>query len=154
MFEWIVPGRKNHSASWYTIAGIIALSLSIWGIFSGIYALTVVVIIMSGVYVLMENNAPDTTEAMINQNGVKIGDVFYDYGQISSFEIIFQQEVPKYLRMSLKKNNLKTIDIPVDMLGEFGIDIGDVRSFMLQYIPEGEGAEVTLVDRIIERLGL
>ena len=63
MFEWTIPGRKNHSASWYTIAGILTLSLAIWGVLTQMYALTLVVIIMAGVYILLENNAPDFSKA-------------------------------------------------------------------------------------------
>lgn len=154
MHEWIVPGKKNHSASWYTIAGILTLSLAIWGVFSGIYALTVVVIIMAGVYILLENNAPETARAVINQNGVGVGDAFYDYGQISSFSLVFDQETPKFLRIALKKNNLRTIDIPVEGLLETGVEIVEVRAMLLGYVIEGEGTELNSIDRLIEKLGL
>jgi hypothetical protein len=30
MYEWTIPGRKTHSASWYMVAGISMLSLAIW----------------------------------------------------------------------------------------------------------------------------
>jgi hypothetical protein len=56
------------------IAGCITLSLAIWGILTQIYALAIVVIILAGVYVLLENNAPDTTTALVNENGVGIGE--------------------------------------------------------------------------------
>lgn len=109
---------------------------------------------MAGVYILLENNAPDSTRAIVNQNGVGVGEVFYDYGQISGFEVVYDSESPRYVRISLKKNNLRTIDIPVNMLNEAEFTVGEVRALMLQYIPEGEGSELTVVDRIIERLGL
>lgn len=136
MFEWTVPGKKNHSASWYTIAGILTLSLAIWGIISGIYALTFVVVIMAGVYILLENNAPETARAIVNQNGVGVGEVFYDFGQVAGFSIVFDHEVPRYVRVSLKKNNLRTIDIPVSGLSDAGYEIGELRTFLPQYLAE------------------
>jgi hypothetical protein len=91
---------------------------------------------MVGVYVLLENNAPESSKAVINQNGIGVGEVFYDYGQISGFEIVFEEKEPKFMRIALKKNHLRTIDIPVYMLKETGVEIGDLRTLMLQYIPE------------------
>lgn len=114
------------------------LSLAIWGTISGIYALTVVIVIMVGVYILLENNAPETTRAIINENGVGIGEVFYDYGQIQGFEIVYDHEAPCFIRISLKKNNLRTIDIPVTMLEEAEFTIGEIRTLLLQYLQEGE----------------
>ncbi len=154
MYEWIVPGRKDHSPSWYMLAGISLLSLAIWWAISGIYALTVVVIIMAGVYILLENNAPESTRAVVSQNGIGVGEVFYDYGKISWFEVVYQDETARFIRISLKKNNLRTIDIPVDILEKSDFTVGDVRNFLLQYIPEGEGSELTFLDKIIEKLWL
>lgn len=113
-----------------------------------------VVVITAGVYILLENNAPASTRAIVNRNGIGVGEVFYDYGQIAGFEIVFREKEPKFIRISLKKNNLRTIDIPVDILREAGVEIGDLRAFIMQYVPEGEGSELTAIDRLIERLGL
>ncbi len=154
MYEWTIPGKKEHSWSWYMVAGISMLSLAIWGTISGIYALTVVIVIMVGVYILLENNAPETTRAIINENGIGIGEVFYDYGQIQGFEIVYDSEVPCFIRISLKKNNLRTIDIPVTMIKEAEFTLWEIRAFLLQYLQEGEWSELNFVDRIIEKLGL
>ncbi len=113
------------------IAGIITISLAIWGIFTQIYALAVVVVILAGVYILLENNAPETTQAIIDENGIGIGEGFYDYGQIEAFSINFDDRIAKSIRIKLKKNTLQTIDIP---LGP--IPVGEVRAFLLNYLPE------------------
>lgn len=114
------------------------LSLAIWGTINGIYALTIVIVIMVGVYILLENNAPEFTRAIVNENGIGVGEGFYDYGQIREFEIVYDHEVPCFIRISLKKSNLRTIDIPVSMLGETEFTIGEIRAFLLQYLQEGE----------------
>ena len=121
MFNWQVPGRKNHSPRWYIMAGIFALSLAIWGIFTQIYALSVVVVILCGVYIMLENNAPDVVEAIVNENGIGIGEVFYDYGQIEDFTLVFNGQEAESIRLKLKKSNLRTMDIPV----------ADIRAFLL-----------------------
>ena len=126
MFNWQVPGRKNHSPRWYIMAGIFALSLAIWGIFTQIYALSVVVVILCGVYIMLENNAPDVVEAIVNENGIGIGEVFYDYGQIEDFTLVFNGQEAESIRLKLKKSNLRTMDIPL-----MDIPVADIRAFLL-----------------------
>jgi hypothetical protein len=149
MFNWQVPGRKNHTAKWYITAGIFALSLAIWGIFTQIYALSVVVVILCGVYIMLENNAPDFVDAIANENGIGIWEVFYDYGQIENFTIIFHGQVAEALRLKLKISNLRTMDIPL-----IDTPVADIRAFLLGYLPEGEGIELGFVDKMIDRMGL
>lgn len=70
MFEWNVTVRKERSAAWYAIAGIVVASLVIWGFIEGIYALSVVAVVFAGVFLLVENNAPDSANVVVNENGV------------------------------------------------------------------------------------
>lgn len=70
MFEWNVTVRKEHSATWYAVAGIVVASLVIWGFVEGIYALSVVAVVFAGVFLLVENNAPDSSVVVVNENGI------------------------------------------------------------------------------------
>lgn len=54
-------------------------SLVIWGFIEGIYALSVVAVVFAGVFLLVENNAPDSAMVVVNENGVGVGTEFYDY---------------------------------------------------------------------------
>jgi hypothetical protein len=76
MFSWTVSLKQERSAGWYSIAGIVALSLIVWGFVEAIYALSIVVIIFVGVYLLIENNAPDSVEVTVDDNGIGIGSDF------------------------------------------------------------------------------
>ena len=149
MFIWQVPGRKNHSAQWYMIAGIFCVSLAIWGVFTQIYALTVVVILLAGVYIMLENNAADSVEAIINENGIGIGEGFYDYGQIEDFAFLFEGKTAQSIRIRLRKNSLRTIDIPL-----LDMPVDELRAYLLGYLPEGAGVELSFIDRMIEKAGL
>jgi hypothetical protein len=55
----------------------------------GIYILAVVVFIFAGVYMLIENNAPEEVQVNVNDNGVQVSETFYDYAKIESFGIIY-----------------------------------------------------------------
>lgn len=72
MYNWTITTKREHSASWYIIAGIATISLAVWGFLTEIYALSVVIVILAGVYLLIENNAPDTADAIVNENGVGV----------------------------------------------------------------------------------
>lgn len=113
MFEWSVSVRKERSAAWYGTAAICVASLIVWGFVEGLYALSVVVVIFSGVFLLIENNAPDSVLVTVNDNGIGIGADFYDYGTIHEFALIFDAGIPIYLRLKLNKKNIRTIDIDI-----------------------------------------
>lgn len=102
MYNWTIATKREHTASWYIIAGITTISLAVWGFLTQIYALSVVIVILAGVYLLIENNAPDSADAIVNENGIGVSGMFYDYGQIENFGLIFDDQVPKFLQIALK----------------------------------------------------
>lgn len=142
--------KKNHPASWYIVAGVATLSLAIWGFLTGIYALSIAVVILAGVYVMMENNAPESVEAAVSDTGIGIGDTFASYGEIESFSIVFEGNVPRYLRITLKKKTLKLLDIPLN----HDVNVAELRAYLLGYLPEAEKSELGFTDRITDRLSL
>lgn len=148
MFSWSIQTRQNKGMLWYTIAGIIVLSLIIWGFIEGIYALSIATILLVGVYILIENNAPDVTYIEINNDGILIGEDFYEYPKIELFGIVYNKKNPRYLRIRLKGHGIKTIDIDFDQ----SIPASEVRVFLSQFIPEADRAELSLSETIIQLL--
>lgn len=45
MFSWNIATKNTKGPSWYTTAGVFSLAFIIWGIFVGLYALSIVVFI-------------------------------------------------------------------------------------------------------------
>jgi len=150
MYNWTIATKREHTASWYIIAGIATISLAVWGFLTQIYALSVVIVILAGVYLLIENNAPDNADAVVNENGVGVGGMFYDYGQIENFGLIFDDQVPKFLQISLKAKGLRLIQIPFSQ----DINPSEIRAFLLNYLPETDKKNLTFSDRLADRLGL
>ena len=133
MFEWIIAGRKNHSSQWYVAAGIVTISLIFFGIYMQIYALSIVIVLLAGVYVLLENNGPDEVIIQISDIGINIGNQMFDYGQIESFSFIFDSNVARQLKIRLKSSSIKSMEVD---LSTFSSNIADLRAFLLNYIPE------------------
>lgn len=134
MFSWNIATQNTKGPGWYTTAGVISLTFIIWGIFVGLYALSVVVFIFIGVYLMMENNAPESTTIGVDENGVNINGGFYDYPSIEDFSIVYDNRKPILLRLRLKKKGLNTIDIDLTQ----DVNSYELRNFLLQYIPESE----------------
>lgn len=151
MFEWIIAWRKNHSSQWYMAAGIVTISLIFLGIYMQIYALSVVIVLLAGVYVMLENNWPEEIVIQISEIGINIGNQMFDYGQIEDFSLIFDSNIPRQLKIRLKSKGLKSMEVD---LSTFDYNIADLRAFLLNYIPEGEAGEITMTERIADRLGL
>lgn len=82
----------------------------------------------------MENNAPENTEIIVDENGVNINGGFYDYPSIEEFSIVYDNRKPILLRLSLKKRGLNTIDIDLTQ----DVNSYELRAFLLGHIQESE----------------
>ncbi|MDD2916309.1 MAG: hypothetical protein PHH70_00490 [Candidatus Gracilibacteria bacterium] len=149
MFSWNIPTQNTKGPGWYTTAGIFCLAFIIWGIFVQLYALSVVVFIFVGVYLMMENNAPEMTQIAVDENGININGSFYDYPSVTEFSIVYDNRKPIFLRLALKKKGLNTVDIELTQ----DINSYELRNFLLQYIQESEkGGELTSNERLMRYL--
>ncbi|PIQ11397.1 hypothetical protein COW06_01345 [Candidatus Gracilibacteria bacterium CG12_big_fil_rev_8_21_14_0_65_38_15] len=149
MFSWNIATQNTKGPGWYTTAGVFSLAFIIWGIFVGLYALSIVVFIFVGVYLMMENNAPEVTQIAIDENGININGGFYDYPSIEDFSIVYDNKKPIFLRLRLKKRGLNSIDIDLTQ----DVNSYELRNFLLQYIPESEkGGELTSNERLMRYL--
>jgi hypothetical protein len=151
MFSWTVSLKQERSAGWYSIAGIVALSLIVWGFVEAIYALSLVVIIFVGVYLLIENNAPDSVEVTVDENGIGIGSDFYDYPKIENFAIVYDDGKPVLLRILLNIRGIRLIDVD---LPEGAVNAADLRAFLSGYANESKNTDLGTIERITRMIGL
>lgn len=150
MYSWEFDTKKQKSATWYTIALTLSIALIIWGFFTGLYMMSMVIFIAIWVYILIENNSPDRLTIEISENGILIWDIFYDYPKIETFSILYNRNIPVFLRLKLKWKGFRILDIPLSGVS----DISDIRVFLLQYMEEDPNQEFTNMDRIISYLKL
>lgn len=134
MFSWNIATQNTKGPGWYTTAGIFCLAFIIWGIFVQLYALSIVVFIFVGVYIMIENNAPDVTQIAVDENGININGSFYDYPSMEEFSIVYDNRKPIFLRLRMKQKGLNTIDIDLTQ----DVNSYELRNFLLQYIKESE----------------
>lgn len=150
MFNWQFSNKKERSSSWYIWAIVVALALVIWGYLTTQYILSIVVILLVWVFFLIENNSPEIVSVTIDENGVLISESFYDFPKIETFAVIYNSNVPLYLRIRFKSRWLKIVDIPL----EWKINAADLRAFLLQYIEEDSKTEMSTTDKLVNFLKL
>lgn len=99
---------------------------------------------------LIENNSPDIIKIEIDDNWILVWDNFYDYPKIESFWIIYNKNIPVYLRLRLNTKGFKILDIVLDK----NLNTSQIRAFLLQYISEDEKNELSSMDKIVDYLKL
>lgn len=150
MFSWEFSNKKERSSSWYIIAIVVAIALVIWWYLTEQYIMSIVIIMLVWVFFLIENNAPEIVWISIDENWVLISETFYDYPKIETFAIVYDKNIPSFLRIRLKTKWIKIIDVPLDSR----LNSADLRAFLLQYIEEDAKTEMTSADKLINYLKL
>ncbi len=132
------------------IAIIVVLFLVGYGIFEGMYLMSIVAFLFAGVYVLMENNTTPMVTVMVNDRIIQLGSAIYDLDKITRFTILSRDGVPSIFRIWIKKSITPMIDIPLNNQ----VDAYALKDFLSQYVEYDSEAEFTKSDRVIEMMGL
>ena len=98
--------------------------------------MSVVAFLFAWVYIMKENNAAPLTDVNVTENGIQVQDTFYEYSQIASFAILYDQEIAKMLRFSVKKWITSLIDIPITQ----DVNPAELRNILLKNISENPAA--------------
>ena len=150
MYHWQFASRNERPQSWYIVALVVVLFLVIYGIVQWLYMMSVVAFLFAWVYIMKENNAAPLTDVNVTENGIQVQDTFYEYSQIASFAILYDQEIAKMLRFSVKKWITSLIDIPITQ----DVNPAELRNILLKNISENPDAEFTKSDRMIQAMRL
>lgn len=76
---------------------------------------------------MIENNSTPLTDVAVTENGIQVQNTFYEYSQITNFAIIYDDKIPRVLRLSLRKGITSVIDIPLSS----DIDVAGLKAFLL-----------------------
>ncbi len=126
MFEWTFPAKPEKSPTWYLAGGVVALALVVWGFFVELYVMSVVVILFVGVYLLYENNASETVRVVMDEGGVSVGDMRYEYQRLAKFLIVFLDREPVFLRLVVRGTFGGQVDLRIDA----NAPISDIRTYL------------------------
>lgn len=134
MFSWTFSNTKTRSPAWYIVALIFVGVLTVFGIVSGIYLLSIVVVLFAGVFLLIENNATPTSNISIDENFIQIDGRYHQWRDFSSFALLTVNNI-MYLELFFVKKFSPPIQIPVNTEN---ININDLYNFLVNILPENE----------------
>ncbi|EKE29739.1 MAG: hypothetical protein ACD_2C00109G0003 [uncultured bacterium (gcode 4)] len=150
MFSWQITTKKEKWASWYMIALVVSVALIIWWYVTGLYAMSIVILLVIWVYILVENNSPDILMVEISENGIMIWDEFYDYPKIDAFSIMYSKNKAVSIRLRLRAKWFKSMDIPL----ENAPNSADVRAYLMNFINEDAKWEISWLESLTNYLKL
>ena len=150
MFSWSFSSRKEHSPTWYLGAIIVILILVGYGIYDGLYLMSIVAFLFAWVYVLMENNSAPMMQVEIDEKWIRVGWSLYELRDMERFAVISVTGAPAFIRFFPKKRLSPVIDIPLS----HDINSGELKEFLAWYIEEDKNAIFSNSDAIIHAMRL
>lgn len=150
MFSWEFENKKEKSITWYITASVIWLALIIYWLFTWMYTMSLVVLILVWVYLLIENNSPDKISIEIDDNWVLIWEDFYDYPKIESYSIVYNKNIPELIRFRLRTKWFSVLDIPYSNQ----ITASEIRNYLNNFLEEDKDSQITNMDKLINYLKL
>lgn len=146
--EWQAPEyyHREKSADWYWAVGIISLSAAATAIILDNVLFGVMIIIGAFTLSLYASRRPALVNIEINETGIKIGKIFYPYGNLESFWV---EETHAYPKILLKSKKVLVSHIVISTEEK---DPDEIREFLRKHLTEEEQSE-PLIHMIMEYLG-
>ena len=111
--------------------------------------MSIVLLLIVGLYFFLENNADDEITVQITNLGIWIQWNFYDYSRIESFRFVYDGSEAIYLRINIRKSGIKHMNIRVD-----NDIVANIRPILTEFVQEDAKSDVTLLEKIIHNLKL
>lgn len=151
--SWDVAEYEKHTRDkrWYIIAGIIALALITFAIFTNNYLFALIIIISGFIIVSFENQEPLTVSISLEPNGVRVGKKFYEYSTFKDFSIIYKpSDGIKNLYFEYKTVLRPRLSIPLNNMDPIAI-----RNYLLKRLLEDlERTEAPFSENLAKTLKL
>jgi len=147
--EWVTREYPHtpKEAEWYTSVIIIAVALAAAAIILGNIIFALLILVGAFALILFASREPDKITVTLSSEGVQIGDYFYPYKELESFNIN-KFEVPP--RLFLKP--LKTL-APLTVVEIEGVNEDEVGDYLYLFLEEEEELQESFPHKFLEYLG-
>jgi hypothetical protein len=154
VFAWKAPTdvRYKKNVWWYVISFIVLVLLVWWSIAEGRwfgdknYIFAVFLVLFYLVVLIDDFREPEEAEFVVTPDGVKWGDKFYYYKELSEFFIIYRENGIKNLYIDFTNPLKGRIIVSVD-----GQDAVSIREYLLNFLKEDLDREVEPLSERIRR---
>jgi hypothetical protein len=150
LLEWKAPrvSPRQRSRKWYLIASTILAAGIVYGIFSGGWTFSVVLLLCGLMYVLLHNHVPENKSISITNEGVHFEHDFVRYEDCTGYWIIGTEQ---YHLLHIGHKNRRKADIVIQ-LGT--VTEEQVKNALGQYLEEQKDKREGFVDLLIRTFKL
>ena len=133
LFHWQAPEYESYERDkkWYTVMALGLLAIIVYAFFTSSPLMAITFILIGIVEYIYVSREPQMLDFMITKNGVVAGKEIYEFEQIESFWIFYEQESIKSLSLRIKSNLMPFLQIPLH-----NEDPEEIHKILTQYIPE------------------
>ena len=145
VLHWRAPSKITHARSdqWYTISGVIAGTLIMYGIIIHAWTLSFTVGLLAGLYAITRDEAHPDHEISISEIGVTFDNKLYVWGDLKEFWIL---KGPTFYELHIQPEGIGAKEIMI-LTGE--VDPFIVRDALGAHITQNGRKRERILDNII-----
>ncbi len=149
LLSWEFPEFEQHqkTKSWYIWALIISGVLLIWAIATANFLFALIIIMVAAIVAISTVKKPAPMDFKIFEDGIFIGEKYYDYKKLKSFWLVYNPPEVKKLYLEFKTSIRPEISIPLKDTNPL-----KVRKILLEYLDEDLTKEDESTSDQIQRL--
>jgi hypothetical protein len=131
LLSWEAPSSAYHIRSdrWYTIGGIAVVLMAVYGIITGAWTFSVVIVLCGAMYVLLRNHTPPLRSIALYEHGVRYEESFIRWEDITGFWFVHAHD---FTELHLEK---KTKDREI-VIHVRGIEVEQLKTILSHFTPE------------------
>jgi hypothetical protein len=133
LYEWTIQEYEQYARNvwWYIVMITAGLVLVLYGIFSGNFLFSLIIVLFAIIMFLQSHQTPPQVAFQITEFGIVVGNRFYKYSELINFYIIYNPPHTKSLFVETKSNFKPLLRIPL-------LDINpiEVRHTLREYLEE------------------
>ncbi len=133
ILNWRFPeyAQYQRSGSWYAAIIIFLLAFFCYAILTANFLFALFLILFGLVLVLRVRRSPLEVEFKILEDGISIGEKFYEWAEIKNFHLIYRPPQIKRLYFDLKNTFFSDFSVPLEKQNPL-----EIRAALKKYLPE------------------
>lgn len=149
IYTWSFSSDKQRWKLWYIWALAIVIWLVVWGFLSQQYVMSGLIILISWVYLFVENNSEENIQVWVSPLWIQVNNYFYEYSKIQSYYFIYNQNEAVVLRLHINKKWLNILNLNVN--NQITLDL---QNILRNFIKEDVNGELSFSEKLIRILKL
>lgn len=142
--------QYERSRSWFFWVGLIMAGLLVYSFFTVNFLFAVIIIMVALVMYLQSRRPPLDIRFEITEDGLKLGEKFYEYKTLKNFWLIYEPPEVKNLYLTFKSSIKPPLLIPLEKQNPL-----EIRKILLDFLEENlTQEEEPLGDLLSRRLKL